>query len=357
MDTRLLVEMVDEGYVKVQTHPDDARYKILNYTEKTVFARLWNTVTRQCRGLIIFQESEAQHAVILARPFAKFFNYGEPEAAKIGLDEPVAVFDKVDGSLGIYYIAPDGLPAIATRGSFSSPQALHATQVLRKRYRNFRAPEGLTPLFEIVYPENRIVLDYKGLDDLVLLGFVRHVDGAVFHPSPFVDRTFRSAEYFGTMPLYKAMEMMHREDAEGFVVIGSELGAMVKLKEEAYLALHKIIFGLTERAVWERMKAGDSVEKICEGLPDEFHPWVKEVYRRLVDAYWEIHDQAMGGFRYVISDPYALDSRKEFALRAKNCRHTALLFLLLDGQEERLEEKIFDMIKPEHRPYASSIAA
>lgn len=59
------------------------------------------------------------------RPLPKFLNHDQPEAPVIALDEPVVVTDKADGSLGIIYPTPDG-PAVATRGSFASDQALHA---------------------------------------------------------------------------------------------------------------------------------------------------------------------------------------------------------------------------------------
>lgn len=40
---------------------------------------------------------------------------------------------------------------------------------------------------EIIYPENRIVLDYAGLDDLVLLGAVEIATGRSFGPEAVAD--------------------------------------------------------------------------------------------------------------------------------------------------------------------------
>lgn len=40
----------------------------------------------------------------------------------------------------------------------------------------------MTVLVEIVYPANRIVLDYGGLDDLILLGAVDIATGRTFGP-------------------------------------------------------------------------------------------------------------------------------------------------------------------------------
>jgi RNA ligase len=147
-----LVDALALGHVRVQTHPA-LRLTIYNYTELCAYSAAWNEVTLACRGLIA-----DEHGAILARPLPKFFNHDQPEAPVIALDEPVLVTDKADGSLGIIYPTANG-PAVATRGSCASGQALHATALLRSRYGGWRPPEHLTVLVEIVYPANRIVLD------------------------------------------------------------------------------------------------------------------------------------------------------------------------------------------------------
>jgi RNA ligase len=71
----------------------------------------------------------------------------------------------MDGSLGILYKV-DGKPYLATRGSFVSDQAVAGTAMLHERYGDYEFEDGFTYLFEIIYPENRIVIDYKGMSDL-----------------------------------------------------------------------------------------------------------------------------------------------------------------------------------------------
>ena len=50
MDGALLQEMMDQKYVRVQEHPSLPHLRIFNYTEHAQFDRVWNQVTRQCRG-------------------------------------------------------------------------------------------------------------------------------------------------------------------------------------------------------------------------------------------------------------------------------------------------------------------
>lgn len=154
-----LADALRDGHVRAQSHPTKP-LTILNYTEKAQFERAWNKTTLTCRGLIVHQD----HPTVLARPFPKFFNHDEPEAADIGRTGPVTVTDKLDGSLGILYHDGDDW-AVATRGSFNSVQARHATELYRHHYADrWRPDPALTYLFEIVFPANRIVVDYGEVD-------------------------------------------------------------------------------------------------------------------------------------------------------------------------------------------------
>jgi RNA ligase len=203
-DGETLTAMIRDGYVRVQRHPT-LPLRIFNYSEKAAYEGVWNAVTLTCRGLIVDDEDR-----IAARPFAKFFNYGQAGAAEIPLDAKVQVVDKMDGSLGIVYPVPGGY-AIATRGSFASEQALHATQVLQARYPQWWPTPGWTALFEIVYPSNRIVVDYGDVDDLVALGVVDIETGEVHQPGALRLMGWKGpvAKVFEAETLAEALAMSH----------------------------------------------------------------------------------------------------------------------------------------------------
>ena len=96
VDLDLLDEMVTRGFVSAQTHPSRP-LRIFNYTAACQYSGEWNAATLLCRGLVVNSDS----GQVLARPFAKFFNYGQPGAPALDPTAPVTVFDKLDGSLGI----------------------------------------------------------------------------------------------------------------------------------------------------------------------------------------------------------------------------------------------------------------
>lgn len=171
MDKELLQQMIIEKFVMVQKHPD-ADLFIYNYTNKAQYEKVWNEVTLQSRGLILDGNLN-----FVARPFKKFFNLEEYPAQQIP-DQPFDVYEKLDGSLGILYWI-NNVPYIATRGSFISDQALHATKILHNNYSYIfnKLDRDITYLFEIIYPGNRIVVDYGLKDDLILLAAIDTLTG------------------------------------------------------------------------------------------------------------------------------------------------------------------------------------
>jgi RNA ligase len=336
--TKDLADAISDGWVRFQTNEDDT-LSIYNYTELAQYKRHWNPVTLNCRGLILDNDMN-----IVARPWKKFFNFGE-RPLLFSTDDPVEVTDKKDGSLGILYRHPmTGDWKIATRGSFQSDQAIHATKVWDDNYSHRVATiDGLTVLFEIIYPENRIVLDYD-FDDLVLLGSVQNEYGWYYGPNEtagMINWPGPVTEVFEYRTLNDCFGV-HRPNAEGLVIrAGSE---MVKMKQEDYVALHKLVTGLNERAVWERLKAGETRDSICSSLPDEFHKFVDDTAANLEDDFNAIYLLAHLDYCRVMNKMKVGHSRKDFALEAIKCHNSSLLFNFLDNKSNH--ESVWDMIRP-----------
>ncbi len=332
-----LTSALDGGLVRAQTHPE-LPLTIYNYTEHCAFSNAWSEVTLACRGLIVNQAGE-----VVARPLPKFFNYGQTGAPAPALDEPVTVTDKADGSLGIIYPVPGGY-AVATRGSFASDQAVHATKLLNERYGSWAPPAGMTVLVEIIYPANRIVLDYGGLDDLVLLGAVDIVSGQSYGPDGVKDWPGPTVETFRYETFGAALSAPPRAGKEGLVVHITSADTRVKIKYEEYVYLHRIITGLSARRVWEAMGAGSTVDEIAAPLPDEFHEWVRALAARLDAQVKAIEADVTAAFDEIIAALPEGWSRKDFALVAAKSPLRGYLFAHLDGKSYR--EAIWEQVKP-----------
>ena len=328
LDPVMLADAVGDGLVRKQRHPS-RELTIYNYTEACQYSGAWTPVTLACRGLIVDAAGR-----ILARPLPKFFNHSESQAPLLEPDAKVTVTDKLDGSLGVLYHDGDGL-AVATRGSFASDQALHATHLLRTRYASFVPPAGLTVLVEIIYPSNRIVVDYRGLDDLVLLGAVDIATGRTFGPEAVPDWPGPVVETFAHASLAEALAAPPRAGQEGLVVHFVEADERVKIKYADYVRLHRLVTGLTPRAVWEVLAHGGDLDAMLEPLPDEFHVWAHGIAGELtaaVDAQQAAVEAAHDRIVAALPDGWG---RKEFAAAAVRTEHRGELFLRLDGKDYR----------------------
>lgn len=331
LDAGLLDEMIQGGFVSARDHWEFP-YVIYNYTQRTTFENKWNDVTMTCRGLIVNRDT----GEVIARPFRKFFNHRQPGCPKVSGDARVIVTDKMDGSLGILYPEPDGGYAIATRGSFDSEQAIRGTAMWKERYEGiFRPFPGVTMLFEIVYPENRIVLDY-GYDDLVFLA-ANSIEAGKDYPLEGVFWPGRSCEHFHYRTFAEALAAPPRPNAEGLVIYLPDTGGeRIKIKQEDYLAMHKIVCGLSERAVWEALMSGCDREFI-QGLPDEFQEWAESIADRIASDVMEREDAIRAEYERIAATLPDEWSRKDFAIHASKSPDRWALFALLDGHDIRPE--------------------
>ena len=338
LDPVELTAAVETGHVRKQRHPSRP-YVIYNYTEACQYAAAWTPVTLACRGLIAASDT----GEVLARPFSKFFNHTEGHAPVMRLAAPVSVTDKADGSLGVIFPDGDGY-AVATRGSFASAQALHATEVLRTRYADFEPPAGLTVLVEIIYPGNRIVVDYGPLDDLVLLGAVDIATGRTYGPEAVPGWPGPVVESFAYATLAEALAAPPRAGREGLVVHFTGTDERVKIKYAEYVRLHRLVTGLTARTVWDVLACGGDLDALTEPLPDEFHAWVRGVATELAGSVDRLAERVEQQYAAIVAGLPEGWGRREFAAQAVRSPDRGALFLRLDGKDYR--PGLWQLVRP-----------
>ncbi len=327
---------VEKKYIKTQIHP---LYPLVihNYTDSCIWEHIWNQATITCRGLITDINSE-----IIARPLPKFFNY-EELGDIFKMDDRITVMDKVDGSLGILYPLPDNTYAIATRGSFTSEQAIWATNFFNKKYPDFKNEENITFLFEIIYPENRIVVDYHDEERLVLLGAIENDSGRYVNPNQF----YQFGDVVQIFPFTTYQQMITsnpRSNAEGYVFFHHRTNQLVKFKFEEYKMLHKIVTGLSEKYIWESMMLGESIEEKFKGMPDEFHKWVISVSKKIGENYQNEKNRLISEYKKIRYSKSDFDNKKNFALFVVDHPDKNVLFALYNNKN--IEEIVWKKVKP-----------
>lgn len=332
-----LQSLIDQKYISVQKHPQAELY-IYNYSPKTQFERLWTELTLLCRGLILDATGK-----IIARPFPKFFNLEEHLPEEIP-NEPFDVYEKLDGSLGILYWHNDE-PFIATRGSFDSDQARKATQFLYSTYAHSIPflQKDQTYLYEIIYPENRIVVDYGQKQALVLLAILDNKTG---QDLPLEDIGFPLVKKYDGLQDIRQLRKLAADNQEGFVVRFKN-GFRVKVKFEEYVRLHRILTGVSNQMIWEMLKEDKPLDEMLDHVPDEFYQWVKHTREKLLAEFSSIETQCKQDFRL-------LEDRKTTALYFLTCRYPGVLFSMLDNKDYK--PGIWKMIKPKHeKPFKTEV--
>lgn len=340
-DINDLNRLIKDKYVSVQKH-SQAELFIYNYTPKTQYESFWNDITLQCRGLILNMEMQ-----VVARPFRKFFNLGEhkqEDIPNIGFD----VYEKMDGSLGILYWLGDK-PQIATRGSFESDQAIRANKILHSKYSHVfdLLEKGKSYLFEIVYPENRIVCDYGETEDLFLLAVIDNETGED-HQLP--DIGFPIVKKHDWVKDMSDILCENSTDREGYV-IRFRNGFRVKVKFQEYCRLHRILTQVSNKTIWEYLSQGRDFDELLDQVPDEFYNWVKQTKSNLENEFNSIEEESNILFHRFFSWGVG-ETRAEFAEYAKKQKYPAILFRMLDGKSH--DELIWRIVRPEfQKPFSN----
>lgn len=367
-----------DGLLHKQTHPT-LDLTIWNYSPKVQYEKLWDDITMQCRGLVTNSKGD-----IVARPFKKFFNYEEHKPEDIP-NEDFVVYEKLDGSLGIlfYYeeeltderryniwfnnnyetgmerfFNPNELPdfdnpyyeptpktkgewILATRGSFTSPQAIKGKEILSRHDISAWRKDN-TYLFEIIYPENRIVVDYGDEEKLVVIGGIHTETGEEIPDSSLFwtqDSGFEVVTTYKTWGEgYDLLKEEISKDKEGYV-IRFKSGFRMKIKGEEYVRLHRILTNVSNRDIWEYLKDGKSFDELLEKVPDEFNDWVKDTVKDLQSQFDKIKVDVENEFKELIN-------KKEFAEKIKDNPNRSFLFKRLDSYSNQLNEMIWNSIYP-----------
>ena len=335
-----LNQYYEDGLLYKQVHPS-LPLTIWNYTEKVQYENLWDEVTLSARGLVTDDTGD-----IVATPFQKFFNI---EEGKFEATEKFEVYEKMDGSLGIVFWYR-GQWVVATRGSFTSDQSIKAREILKK-YNTDIMFRHLTFCFEIIYPENRIVLDYGTDEKLVLLGTFDK-NGKEMDVELWSQWGFDVVKKYDGINDYKQLKEMVKNDQEGFVVKFSN-GDRVKVKGVEYLRLHKIMTNVTTTGVWEYLKNGEDVLEILKDVPDEFYDKIKTYVQHLKYGYFQISEDAGKKFDYMMygkyNDKEPIEDRKEFAewVSSQPKYMSGILFRMFDKKD--YSEIIWNLIRPEFK--------
>ena len=263
-----LITNIRQARAAIQNRPEFAEtnkgdYIVFNYhvSHEDSFD---DPIRRELRGLIFSVDGD-----VISRPFHKFFNLNEKEETRnVDWSLPHHVLNKLDGSMLRPIPLPSGIRWGTKMGITDVSQLCEKYVSQHPRYNAFAAMcfnRNSTPIFEYIAPHNRIVLEYKE-EDLVLLAIRENNTGRYLS----VESMNMTAGHYD-IPVVKPVrnpieQIQSMTDIEG-VVVRFENGHMIKIKSEWYVAIHKAKENLLFEKNVIKMILEEKVDDILPNLP------------------------------------------------------------------------------------------
>jgi RNA ligase len=296
---------------------------------------LSNRIRRECRGLIFYPDGR-----IMSRPFHKFFNIGEREETQlhnIDWERPHVIIEKMDGSM-IRPLDVNGTFRLGTKMGVTdvSEQAEKIMTDGQRSWMDIMMKQHVTPLFEFVSPENRIVVEYDKAE-LVLLAMRSNITGEYLDILPI-----RKNEFFRVVDTYGAVdsdfaeyleEQRGLEGREGFII--SFGGDMYKGKNDWYVRIHKTMDRIRfDRNIVDLILNKD-LDDVLPMLPqkdsDRICNFEKHFWRKFQDK--EDYIKSLHAKAVKFGDRKSIAT--QFMSTVSNKGDAALVYRMLDGNDCR----------------------
>lgn len=318
IDFELFLQYVKKGLFTVEKHPNSELY-IFGYQTGSISEgkiRKWDNISKKMRGLIVDSKGE-----IKSRSFEKFFTFRSylsqqtvflSDSQVVELPNcPYKIYEKIDGSLSILYWIDD-TPYLATQRSFTSLKAKKATKILYEKYEDTfcNLKRDRTYIFEAIYPESKVLIDYQNEEKLILIGVLDNLTG---NDLPLEEIGFPIAKDWTkkleNLTNLAEIEKLNIRDKEGFVLL-YENGLRIKIKfpwyKDAHQILNKLImleyqqyklesklkefFNYSKNLpstdiIWKRFSNGENPKEILNDFPSIYNligvdEWIEMEYQK-----------------------------------------------------------------------------
>lgn len=322
-------------------YPDVYLFKYNQYSSD-----MSNVICQESRGIILYINWPS--VKLLCHSFDKFFNYGEPQGAKI-----LEAFDfdhctwqeKRDGSLLRIWYYKDKW-RISTSGTIDANKAI--IDIPSCKYKSFgdmfrdiftTYDEDLDVLdytytysFEMTSPDNKIVVDYEN-NELTLIGIRDNQLNKELDPymaNPFTN--IKCANRFKFSNLANALENINnKHNFEGLVLCDNHF-KRVKIKTDEYLALAKIAD--------ETSSDRGILRLILENKVDDVQTKLPQVRKRIEKIQSFIRDEIENIFTLYQQIDFTKD-RKDIAFQLRGNPYSAFVFRRLNNPDYDFVEDYF----------------
>ena len=315
VDLNKYFELMHQGLVYIKKHPEYPLF-LLNYTPRTQYQQKWCKELVHARGLVVGEDGK-----IFARPIPKFFNHYEINDLEKLQDEEYEVFEKMDGSLVIMFHY-ENHPIFCTRGSFISEQSAKAHEIFRAKYKHISVNKECTYCFEVIYPENKIVVNYEDVEDLFLISITHTSSGKEIN----IHATgFKTVNKVDKTSIHAFLSGFEEANMEGYVVKytkGLSNSMRVKYKFNTYVEKHKGK-DITAKQIKDSLKKMKPID--LDFIPDECYEEVRTIIAEFEDQFKRKEKTIIDEYREIRSQNI---SSRDVIEAIKQSEHSSILFAI-----------------------------
>lgn len=334
----------------------DQGYLLLKYNQ--ISSDFSHPYVKAARGVIFDEEDNYK---VVCRPFEKFFNWGEDEASDIDWST-AKIEEKIDGSiLKMWFsfrldkwiistngvIFGDSVPVMFPKDGIETfGDMVNNTPIHYWEWNNFN--KKYTYVFEIVGPQNRVVVPYPEVDLYLLTAF--HNESGKENSKEKEILGFPRPKKYSFSSLEETIEFTKSKSFntfknEGFVVSDSNSNR-IKIKTEDYLRIHRLRgeAAPTDKKLLELVLSNEYAEFLA--YYPEYTEQVKEIKSKLQEYNESLSFQTLELFleaRELAARNGGALSRKDLAEWIKKQKDPSYLFQFFDG-------KVIDLWIREQRP-------
>lgn len=342
------------------THKPHRLYpQLLLFKYNQIESPMANPLVRECRGVIL---DSSDNWRVIARPFDKFFNYGEGHAATIDW-KTAKVQEKLDGSLCTMYFY-NGTWYVATSGTPDASGAVHDLQdrtfrdlfwiAFHDEMGNDLPPHSMvdmTFMFELMSPHNRVVVPHAETN-LVLIGVRDRFTGEEKDVDEYGKKlNWATVRSFPLQSMDQVVETFDELDPlrqEGYVIVDAKFNRN-KVKHPGYVAIHHLKGeqGPTPKRMLEIARTGEGGE-ILAHFP-EWKPMYEDVrtqFDALVNELEEDFSRITSNVAAAVPAGVTVSPswlQKEFAAYAVKTRCSDALFKMRSGKIPSIRRYLADM--------------
>lgn len=247
-DLKLLENYVDTTTMCYEKHPMGGLHIYGYYSDHiTKLPTVWDEISKHCRGMILDSKGN-----VIEHPFPKFWTFRQYISKSMVLLSEDQLFripsgkfrimEKVDGTMVTLYWL-NRMPYLATQRSFTNIKAIEATKILYEKYSHLfhKLNKHYTYIFEAVYPETKVLIDYGDKRELYLIGVIDKLTGKPMElPNIGFPLCHDFTNEYGHITDFNELTEINLPNHEGFVIYFDN-GEMLKLKFPWYQAAHRLL--------------------------------------------------------------------------------------------------------------------